>query len=364
MNIRLPSKEEIARLFSQEELPEMPEGMDFLEMCDMSLRALKIAIEEFPLEEYKPLEKSLGYNPRYSLTSGILEENNIPGIMLLSDEEGLPLLYLRIFMNTGGLIGDAICNLWNVAGFFMFKASWLVSELKKHGLNISEEEEREFIVRKTANMLKSAFKNIKKRAELAVNSYLEEVWWDWAEIWYEHYAESNSLLGIQVKRLAFAKDHVKQIEKHKEEIRDLWKDDSETLFDLKKQVLALKYRTIYEHWKEIERMQLTGKNWRRYVKAGDMSDIDDDLIEDFENGANVSGIAIEHAARRAELYNIFDVREKRLEKRKRGIKDSGYSRAGLFKLKKEGEELLKKKRKTPSPPPDKTSGLESGMPVH
>jgi hypothetical protein len=40
------------------------------------------------------------------------------------------------------------------------------------------------------------------------------------------------------------------------------------------------------------------------------------------------------------IYNVFDVRDKRLEKRRIGIEDSGYSRARLFELKKEGEKLV------------------------
>lgn len=365
MDIRFPNKEEFAQMFSEEEIGNLPEGVDIIELCDVTVQAFKIAVEEFPLEDYKPIEGCGGSEPHYFLDPQFLKNTNVPSVMLTTDEEGFPLLYLRIFTKDGSWLGEGVWNGMNAAGFFVGKALSLINELKSNGSIISDEDQKEFLIRKTANMLQAAFSNIKNRLEITVNSYLEEVWWDWAEIWYEHHAEFNSLQGFQMKRLAFAKAREKQIEKHKEEICALWKDESSgTLFDLKKQLLALKYRTIYEHWKEMERMQLEGKNWHRYVKAGDMSDIDDDLIEDFERGADLSGIAIEHAARQAELYNIFDVREKRLEKRRRGIRDSGYSRSRLFELKKEGEEMLENRRKTSSPPPDEMGGLENNAPVH
>lgn len=344
MKVKFPDKEKIAELFSDDEKSELSEGIDIVDLLDMAVQALKIAIEEFPLEDYKPIEEYLGYDPYYQIDPAILQKLNIPSVMLTSDEDGLPLLYLRIFTKDGRWLGEAKCNLVSAAGFFAGNTLALVSELKKAGMNVSDEDLRVFVVRKTANTLKSAFDKLKDRVEITIASFLDEVWVNWAELWYEYHARDNSLQGFKMKRFAFAKQKEQLLEKHGDNIRALWADDSsEQLSGLKKQLLALYYKKTYEHWKEMERMQAEGKNWRRYVRAGDMSDVTDDLIEEFERGANISGLALEHAARRAELYNIFDVREKRLEKRKVGIMDSGYSRSRLFELKSEGEELLKKR---------------------
>ena len=351
MNIELPNRERLAEIFAGEaNSPTLPEGYDYVEFMDIAMRALETAIKEYPLEAYRPIEEFLGDAPYYTVDPDLLKELNVPSVSLSLDPIGLPLLILIVFDKQGEWITSAACSLTKPTGFFIGKALALVRGLKQSGIDVSEEDERVFLVRKTANMLKMVFGKIKDRIEITAESFCDEVFWSWAELWYEDHAEFNSLQGFQMKRVDLTKTQGMQIKKHEEDISALWRDDSsETLSDLKKQYLALQYVSTLEHWKEMEGMQLDGKNWRRYVKAGDMSDIDDDLIEMFEKGNDVSGIAIEHAARRAEFFNIFNVKKHRLEKRKMGIKDSGYSRSRLFELKSEGEKMLEDKRLAESP---------------
>jgi hypothetical protein len=344
MKIEFPDKETFDEMFPDGEKPVVPEGMDHFELMEMFGQALKIAVEEFPLEDYKPVEEYLGYNPYYQLDPATHQQLNIPSVMLTSDEGGVPILYLRMFRKDGQWLGEARCDLLSVVGFFAGKTLALLTQLREAGFNITDEEAREFAIRKTATLLKSAFAKLKDRIELTVDSFMEEVWFNWAEIWYEQQAEINSLQGGAMKRVTFKRQREALLKKHEDDLHTFWADDSsEKLSNLKKELLALHYEQTYEHWKEMQRMQTAGRNWRRYVRADDMSDVTDDLIEAFERGTDISGLALEHAARRAELYNVFDVREKRLEKRKAGIKDSGYSRSRLFKLKSEGEELLNKR---------------------
>lgn len=344
MKIEFPDKETFEEMFSDGEKPEIPEGREHFELVEMFGQALKIAVGEFPLEEYKPIEEYLGYNPYYQLDPNILRQLNIPSVMLASDEGGVPILYLRMFRKDGQWLGEAECNLLNMLGFFAGKTLGLLTQLKQAGFNITDEEAREFAIRKTANLLKSAFAKLTDRIEITVDSFMEEVWLNWTEIWYEQHAELNSLQGFKMRRGTFKKQREALLKKHEGDLRSLWANDSsEKHFHLKKELLALYYEQTYEHWKEMERIQAGGRNWRRYVNAGDMADVTEDLIEAFERGTNISGLALEHAARRAELYNVFEVKQRRLEKRKAGIKDSGYSRSRLFELKREGEELLKKR---------------------
>ena len=336
-------------MFADEELPSIPEGFTSIEWMDICIQAIQIVIKEYPLEEYKPLEEYIGYGsdvPYYQLDPEQIKQLNIPSAMLTSDEAGFPLLFLRIFTKDGSLLTEAKCNMCGAVGFFAGKALSIIVGYKSAGGIITDEDVKIFIIRKTANMLKSALSKLSKRIEITVNSFLEEVACDWMELWYEYAAESNSLQGFKPPRIPFAKEKEKLLKQQEAEIRALWNDDSgKTLSNLKKMRLAFEYRKTYEHWKEIERLQLERKEWRRYVKAGDMEDVTDDLIEDFERDVDISGLALEHAARRAELFNIFGVNEANLRKRAQGIKVSGYSRPNLFKLKKEGEELIEEEMK-------------------
>lgn len=347
MSIIYPDKETIAAMFDKEDFPELPLGQDPVEMLDMCIQALKLAIEESSLEEYKPLEEYIGYGknvPFYHIEPELLKELNVPRVMITSDVAGVPLLVLRIITKHGGWRGEVVCNVLNATGFFAAGATSIAHELKSGDRNITEDERRIFIIRQTANMLIIAFDTINERIETMVNSFLEEVFWDWLRLWYECYAEHNSLLGYKMKRSPFKKELSKATEIHQNKLQDFWDDDSkQKSLDLKKMNLVLEYHKTYEHWKEMERLQAEGKNWHRYVKAGDMADVSDDLIDVFINKDDISGLALEHAARRARLFNIYDVSDANLEKHKQGIMASGYSRPTLFNYKREGEELLRQR---------------------
>src|SRR5215212_2508873 len=114
MKIEFPDKEAFEAMFSDGEKPEIPEGTDHFELVEMFGQALRIAVEEFPLEDYKPIEEYLGYDPYYQLDPSVLQQLNIPSVMLSSDEEGTPLLYLRLFRKDGQWLGEAECTLMNV----------------------------------------------------------------------------------------------------------------------------------------------------------------------------------------------------------------------------------------------------------
>lgn len=55
MKIEFPNKEKLAQIFADEELPYIPEGFQAVDVIDMCIQALQAVIEEYPLEEYKPL---------------------------------------------------------------------------------------------------------------------------------------------------------------------------------------------------------------------------------------------------------------------------------------------------------------------
>src|SRR2546423_1165641 len=202
MNIEFPDKETIAEFFSNEKkpfLPKLPEGMDWAEYIDLAMQAIKIAIEELPLDDYKPIEEFLGYDPAYQADPSLLQQLNVPSVMLTSDEEGVPLLYLRIFTKEGSWLGEATCNLIGTSGYFAGRAFALVTQLKQAGLVMTDEYVRDFIIRRTADMLVTAFRKLKDRIEITVSSFIDEVYLDCEEFWYEYHAEFNSLKGYKMK---------------------------------------------------------------------------------------------------------------------------------------------------------------------
>jgi hypothetical protein len=360
VKLNFPDKETISEMLAGDNFPKLPLGEDPIELLDMIFQALKLAIEEYPLQEYKPLEDYIGYGndaPYYHIDPEVLKRLNIPRVMLTSDEDDFPLLVLRIITKEGDWLGEAVCNIWGAAGYFAGRAFATVNELKAGGINFTNDDRRTFIIRKAANMLKSAFARINERLEATINSFLDEVFFDWAELWYEYHAEYNSLLGYKMKRLPIKKQLGKVLETHRNNVQAFWSDDSQKrLTELRKMQLVFEYKKTYEHWSEMQRLQTEGKKWRRYIKADDMADVTDDLVNDFITKDDISWLALEHAARRVELYNIFDVNDSNLEKRKQGIMVSGYSRSALFNFKREGEGLLRKER-------DKvqSNGMESGL---
>lgn len=355
MNIQFPDKKQIAEMLGDGETFELPDGLEAVELAAMGMKGLKLAIEEFPLAEYKSMEELIGNNPN-DLDPSTFQKKNVPSVMLTCDERG-PHLYLRVFNKEGYWLGEVKWDLMKATGYFAGEAHNFVAELlsdpEKLGLGITHERFEGVIIRKTADLLKDAFNKLKGRIEIFERTFLEEIAWKYLERWNEDLDKFMSLQGTEPRRMrGFAKVREMLKKKQEDEIRSLHANNSsETQFNRKKQLLALHYTETFEHWKEMQRMQLGGRNWRRYVKAGDMSDVTDDLIEQFERGTDISGLALEHAARRAEFYNIYFVKKQRLEKRQMGIRDSGYSRSRLFELKKEGKKLLGKTEMSQSTPP-------------
>src|SRR5215204_5715885 len=161
MEIRFPDKATIAESFTDDEKPVLPDGADFVEILALGVKALKLAIEESQLPEYKAIQELLGYDPGYVIDPRILADGKVPSVSLTCDGEGLPLLHLRIISKDGDWLGDATCNLWSPMGFFVSQAHGLITQLKKSGSPVTEEDFEVFIVRKTANMLKAAFSKVK-----------------------------------------------------------------------------------------------------------------------------------------------------------------------------------------------------------
>lgn len=217
MDFNYPDRETIAAMFEGEELPKFTSEVDAIDMLDLGVQALKIAIEESSLEEYKPLEYYFEHGkniPYYKLRPEVLKELNIPRVTVIDDHDDAPLLVLRLITKEGEWIGESVCCPLRVTGYFVGRALAVVNDLKAGGLTMTDDDRRAFIIRKTANMLKSAFAKINERIEIMVNSFLNEVFLDWAELWYEYHAEYNSLLGYKMGRLHVRKQLSKEIEVH------------------------------------------------------------------------------------------------------------------------------------------------------
>lgn len=191
--------------------------------------------------------------------------------------------------------------------------------------------------------MKRAIRRLPNYLELISNLFPELIKTIWVKMAYEAIEETNIFDRNEIPNISLNILKQNVIRKMESEIRNFLQDD--TGFDAyilreKKKKFASHYDDIFQHWKEMQRLQIEGKNWRRYIKAGDMSDISDDLIEDFEKGKDMNIIALEHAARRAQLLNTLKLSTENKIKREQGIMCSGYTRSVLYQFKKEGEELL------------------------
>jgi len=339
VEIKLPDREMLAKITAEYEPNEDFEAA--IETFELGMEGLKIAIEEFPLYFFDPVTDPIRHRPFTVLDPGESEEKEAPHVMLTLSEGGLPLLFIRAFKKDGDWICDTKCNLIGMSLHFACAAEGLLGKVEQSDSE-SRSSWRTLVARRTADMLQSAFRRLEAQTQITTTSFLKETVWKCAELCFYLEAQSFGLHGVVIKRVNFQKLEQERLKEHHEAIQTIWKDASpEKLLDQKKQLLALYYEQTLAHWKEMERMQSEGKDWRQYVKA--VPGVTDHLVETFEKDLKISHLAIEHAAQRAELYNIFEAKPKAVEERKGGNRISGYGRSRLFQFKKEGWELLRQK---------------------
>jgi len=345
VRITLPDREQLLKIVAQYQPNEDHEAG--VEVYALAMEAIKIVIEEFPLYVLVEAMPDPVRHARFFLIDPeTSEEKEAPHVMLTLSEDGLPLLCVRAFDEHGGWLSDANYNLMSMSSYFACHASVQFGEVE----NLDSESRanwRRVVARRTADMLQAAFARLEAQIQITATSFLKETAWNLGEFWFDRDAELFGLDGLVINRVNFQKLKEQRSKEHHKAIQTLWEDMSPaSLLNNKKQLLALYYEQTFAHWKEMQRMQLEGKDWQQYVRA--VPGITDDLVHKFEKDCKISDLAIEHAARRAELYNVYDAKPKAVEERKRGNHISGYGKSRLFELRKEGWELLRQKGLSPS----------------
>ncbi len=341
MNFEFPENTELSELLLNKELPAFPEGRSSIDSDGVISEAIEMAIRELPF----------AFNPeipdaeKYDFLQKIPEREKPIKLRLLRYEcNGSCFITIGIAADDGTNIGEIKYDLTPLTKIIAKKALVIANHLRKTGRKMWKKELTAFLIEQTSNMLIVVLWNLTKRIETAHSSFLNEAVLNSTESWYDYNAELNSLDGIKMNPLSFSKEKKSLFKAHQNEISLIWADnDKKIILNNKKMLLAYHFKRVHEHWQDMEKKQLNGKEWRRYVKAGDMSNITDDLIEEFERGVSSGDIAIEHAARLAEFYNTYRVNDKNLKKRAQKVRTSGFSRSYLYKRKTEGEKLLKER---------------------
>jgi hypothetical protein len=340
MNLTPPSDEELQqaiREFEEENIIVFPEilGLDKLAFARILVDAMAKFFGDFPAE---------GYYPLCTFTDKGIEIQNASTITLMEDDSGEPFLNVKVFRDDGSLMFNGYVNIDRYLVYFLnISLQYLVSAKERDEL-MADEKFKENLVDTTYSVMCMAMRRMPKWIEIMLDSFENKIELIWAKQLYEEIKDDYSSSGLDFPKIDLNISRQKSIRAVEARIREFLQDDTgidRHLLNIKKRNLATTFRNTYSHWDCMQKLQLDGKEWRRYIQAGDMSDVTEDLIEEFVSGKQIGDIAIEHAARRAELHNNVNLIKRNQELRSNGVKCSGYSRSKLFEFKREGEALIK-----------------------
>lgn len=129
---------------------------------------------------------------------------------------------------------------------------------------------------------------------------------------------------------------------YKKDITNVWERERKNFDNYRNLKFAEEYEKLYKHWDTISLLYRSNKDFLGYAKMEGFQDTPDDLLDELK-GSHHRGMslkALEHAARRVGLMNLENQDESILEKRKNGIKASGFSETALYKHLEEGEKMV------------------------
>jgi hypothetical protein len=260
-------------------------------------------------------------------------------ISYADEEKNIPVLFFR-FVGAESPLIEAV--------FYPFEAILsFLSEARNYAKWISPGDSdpghlEKIALDRSIRMTLILLDNFYRRAELMMESVTWEVILQWrfqnGQNAIHYHAERGESLPRQKHPLGLAiKDYTKKVV-------ELWKYQGQSIDNWRKLRLAEEYEKILRHWKLLSRED----NWREYAKAGKFQDTPDDLLRnlgDIDRRDNrttefrISELALEHAARRVGLIK-HSVNESIMNRRKKGLKVTGYSSGQLFEFLKQGRALL------------------------
>ncbi len=265
-------------------------------------------------------------------------------IQYVGEGGNIPSLYFR-FIGAEAPIVEALFYPIEAVYFFLTEARSYARWISKP--EVTEEEIEKIAFDGAIDMTLIMIENFYRRAELMMGNFTYEVIAQWRtqnrQDVIQYHAEQGNILE---RRKDSTLENLLKI--YTKDVLQLWKYQGQTRENWRKLVLSEEYGPILKHWKRLSKMMSEDEDWQEYVKAGKFHDTPDDLLKKLADidrrdaqtiDLKMSELAIEHAARRVSLIKKAGLSDSILERRKKGIKVSGYSSGQLFEYLKEGRDL-------------------------
>jgi hypothetical protein len=314
-----------------------------------SIEDAQLAVEIFKKAlEYRPQIKPAIVGDEYRALSNEdrLKEMLTPriGLAYADEKKIIPCLFFRFVGDESPVVEafyypyEAILSFLSEARSF---ARWVSSP------NIDDEQLRKIAFERTIDMTIIMLDHLYRRSELMMDSFVSEVITQWR---IENWQRAIQYRAEQGESLPKRKDKSldSMLAYYTRQVIELWKWQGQSAENLRKLQLAKEYDSIYRHWNRLSNIT-DDDDWREYAKTKKFHDTPDDLLEKLENldrsdkqgkEYRLSELAIEHTARRVGLIKKHGVSDSVLNRRKKGLKVSGYSAGHLFECLKSGRELL------------------------
>jgi len=311
----------------------------------------KLAIEIFKKAlEYRPQIKAAIVGGEYLALSNEerIREMLTPriGLTYADEKKTIPFLFFR-FVGDESPVVEAFFYPYEAILGFLSEARARAHLMKLEGAEIEK-----FAFSSSIEMSIIMIDSFYQRAELMMDSFTMEVIAEWRrqkrQNTVHYHAERGNILNLQ-KETGLEN----AVQGYAKNVLRLWKYQGQTYENWQKIRLAEEYDEggIYKHWKRLSKLVSEDEDWQEYAKAGKFGDTPDDLLDKLKDldrrnkvttEHRVSELAIEHAARRATLIKKTSVSNSILERRKKGVKVTGYSSGQLFEYLKEGRNLVAK----------------------
>lgn len=299
------------------------------------LKIVKKAIEVMKLEPDKSDEEYAGLSPeeRY-------KELITPRFCSFKFTEEVECIFIRF-------VGDET-PLANVLFFPIEAAKSFLDTAREYyntpGTTLTHEEIEDMAFNRSVDMFLIMMRNLYPRVLATMRSITDETINEWYRQENEYYREYCSRQGIVIPNNESNVKKVRQniIKEHGNEVKNIWEGEKKRFENYQKMRFAEEYEKLYPHWDTISLLYRSKKDFLGYAKREGFEDTPDDLLEELK-GSHHRGVslkALEHAARRINLINSDCIDEEILEKRRKGIKASGFSETTFHKYNDEGKKII------------------------
>lgn len=216
------------------------------------------------------------------------------------------------------------------------------------GTTVTPEEIEKYAFDEAVEMFCLMLRNIYPIITATMGSITNETINEWHRQQNERYRAHSGRSGMIIPSHEPVTKKIRDdiIKDYSNEVKNIWEREKKGFENFQKRRFAEEYEKLYEHWGTISLLYRIKKDFLGYAKRKGFEDTPDDLLEELK-GSHHRGIsrkALEHAARRVLLVNLNTEDPEIIEKRKNGIKASGFSDTTLYKYYDEGKKFPQYKR--------------------